>query len=81
MNEENLTGIERCIAEAGGQTALANKVKELTGRPVAQGHVSHWKKAGYVAELYREAVLVASNYIVDESELRKSSPLKLAANG
>ena len=75
MNTLNESGIEKCIKEAGGQTELAEKIEKLTGQPVKQQHVSYWKGIGYVPELYREAVLLAVNNFIPESDLKKKSIL------
>jgi DNA-binding transcriptional regulator YdaS (Cro superfamily) len=38
----NTRALERAIDIAGGQTALAKKISEITGKPVRQGHVWSW---------------------------------------
>lgn len=36
------TAMNRAIAAAGGQSALARALAEKTGRPVRQGHIWAW---------------------------------------
>jgi len=71
------SGIERAIAEAGTQTALAMLVQTHSGQPVEQSYIARWKAIGYVPRWFVDHVAAVTSIPADD--LRK--PAKAKPNG
>jgi hypothetical protein len=71
--ERKLTGIERAVVIAGGQSRLANLISKLVpGSRVKQPHVRYWLVKGHVSA--RSAQTVSFITGVPVADLLKQKP-------
>lgn len=62
--------LQRAVAAAGGQSELARRLAAITGRPIRQGHVWKWLRAGRIAHDMAIAAEQAVSQAVTRTELR-----------